>query len=118
MSTTRQIPSEYLAFDYGFSGEDAPTEPQPVVVQQPVVDDDLRSKLDAVLALLESGQAVSTNPDLEAKLREDIHKLEAIIIPLLNNLLKTADKDYIYWKNRAPIIQMMIDQVLTITRES
>lgn len=116
MTTTRPIPSEYLGFDYGFSGEDAPTEPQPVVVQQPVVDDDLRSKLDTVLALLESGQAVSTNPELEAKLREDIRKLEAIIIPLLNNLLKTADKEYIFWPNRKPIIEQQIQRVLEITR--
>ena len=113
--TTRPIPSEYLSFDYGFSGEDAPTEPQPVVVSQPVIDDDLRSKLDTVLALLEASPT-AINPDLEAKLRADIHTLESINIPLLNNLLKTAEKEYIYWPNRKPIIEQQIQRVLEITR--
>ena len=113
--TAIPIPKEYMAFDYGFSGEDAPTEPQAVVVSQPVVDDDLHAKLDAVLARLDSNTGVG-DPAIEAKLREDIRKLEAIIIPLLNNLLKTADREYIRWPNRGPILEQQIQRVLEITR--
>jgi hypothetical protein len=37
-------------------------------------------------------------------------------MPLLVNLLKTADKEYIHWPNRATQVQSTIDKVLAITR--
>lgn len=85
----RQVPPEYEGFDFGFSSVD-------------------------VLPEVEQNDALKTDIELE---REKIKKLEAIIMPLLSNLLSTADKDYILWKNRGPVIQEMIDKVLAITRE-
>jgi hypothetical protein len=43
-------------------------------------------------------------------------QLEALILPLLKNLLKNPDKQYIHWPNRAPIIQKQIDRIVAITR--
>ena len=37
-------------------------------------------------------------------------------MPLLVNLLKTADKEYIHWPNRGPIIKAQIDKILELTR--
>mgnify|MGYP003385571897 FL=1 len=51
-------------------------------------------------------------------LSSDIRELEKIIVPLLSNLIKTADNDYIHWPNRATICQDYLDKVLAITRKS
>jgi hypothetical protein len=39
-----------------------------------------------------------------------------LIMPLLVNLLKTADKEYIHWPNREAQVKSTIDKVLAITR--
>ena len=43
-------------------------------------------------------------------------QLEKLIMPLLVNLLKTADKEYIHWPNRETQVKGTIDKVLAITR--
>jgi len=43
-------------------------------------------------------------------------QLEKLIMPLLVNLLKTADKEYIHWPNRETQVKSTIDKVLAITR--
>lgn len=115
MSTTIPVPDEYKLFDFGFSGVDTPDTPPvqtPVVVEQsPQTEEMLRLILDK-LTVMEQNSGDET----ETELREKIRKLEAMIIPLLNNLLKTADKDYIYWPNRKEVIEKQIQSVLQITR--
>jgi len=37
-------------------------------------------------------------------------------MPFLSNLLKTADKPYINWPNRRPILEAQIQKILTLTR--
>jgi len=47
------------------------------------------------------------------------HKLtevEKLIVPFLVKLLKTADKEYIYWPNRKPTIEKQIEKILKLTR--
>ena len=43
-------------------------------------------------------------------------EVEKIIMPFLTNLLKTADKPYINWPNRKPILEAQIQKVLVLTR--
>jgi hypothetical protein len=43
-------------------------------------------------------------------------QVEKIILPFLTNLLKTADKPYINWPNRKPILEAQIQKILTLTR--
>ena len=43
-------------------------------------------------------------------------EVEELILPLLNNLMKNKDKEYIYWPNREAIINQQIDRITTITR--
>ena len=45
-----------------------------------------------------------------------VAQLEEIIMPLLLNLQKTSDKEYIYWPNRKTAIDKEIQRVLAITR--
>jgi hypothetical protein len=43
-------------------------------------------------------------------------EVEKLIMPFLTNLLKTADKPYINWPNRKPILETQIQKVLSLTR--
>ena len=45
-----------------------------------------------------------------------LQQVEKIIMPFLTNLLKTADKPYINWPNRKPILEAQIQKILTLTR--
>ena len=47
---------------------------------------------------------------------EVIEKLDNFIRPLLENLAKDSDKDYIYWPNRAEMIQKQIDKLNNIQK--
>lgn len=49
----------------------------------------------------------------KARLKE----VEKIIIPFLNKLHTTGDKEYIYWPNRKPIIEKQIERILKLTRD-
>jgi len=119
------IPEEYLSYDFGFSAVDDPYEATEQT-QEPVnatMTEELELKLnmieESVKALTSLMYRLEENEDeraSEAELRDKVRKLEAIIIPLLNNLLKTADKDYIHWPNRGPLIEQQIQKVLDITR--
>jgi hypothetical protein len=64
--------------------------------------------------------AVDFDPtEVQAQVDETKNKLqqvEALILPLLKNLMKNPDKDYIHWPNRAPVIQKQIDKITAITR--
>lgn len=45
-----------------------------------------------------------------------LQQVESLILPLLKNLMKNPEKEYIHWPNRAPIIQKQIDRILALTR--
>lgn len=50
----------------------------------------------------------------EYKMR--LANVEKLIIPFLSQMLKTADKEYIYWPNRRPVIESQIEKILKLTR--
>lgn len=91
-----KIPQEYLGYDFGFTGVD-----------------ESEIKQDVLQALDEKHQELT---DKEQQLLNKITVLESIIVPLLNNLIKTSDKAYIYWPNRKEKCQEMLEKVLTTTR--
>lgn len=49
--------------------------------------------------------------------KERMTILEQLIVPLLNNLLKTADNEYIYWPNRRAILEKQIEKIKSLTRD-
>ena len=57
-------------------------------------------------------ETAETAEAYKAKLSE----VEKMIIPFLTKLLKTADKEYIYWPNRKPAIEKQIEKILKLTR--
>ena len=129
-----EIPEEYTDADYGFSAIDEATYKAQQAVNEdtpPSIDENdlhrvvlnalspLEDKLDSLLKRRQAEEnddvqfAISTAQDAAT---EKVTELEKIIMPLLVNLLKTKDKEYIYWANRGPQVQATIDKVLAITR--
>jgi hypothetical protein len=43
-------------------------------------------------------------------------ELEAMILPLLTNLMKNPQKEYIHWPNRSEKLQTQIDKITKLTR--
>ena len=122
MTTHAIVPAEYLSLDYGFSAVDETAIRKTDVIDTPVEStssaDILRieEKIDALTSLVFRLEERGDENATEAQLKDKIRKLEAIIVPLLNNLLKTADKEYILWPYRGPIVQKQLDAVLAFTR--
>jgi hypothetical protein len=122
MTTHAVVPAEYLSLDYGFSAIDESAIRKADVVDTPVEStssaDILRieEKINALTSLVFRLEERGDENVTEAQLKDKIRKLEQIIVPLLNNLLKTADKEYILWPNRGPVVQKQLDAVLAITR--
>ena len=54
--------------------------------------------------------------ELEKKRKEDLLKVEKIIMPLLNNLMKNPDNEYIKWPNRKVVIEKQIKKIVNVTR--
>jgi hypothetical protein len=50
--------------------------------------------------------------NVNSKLKE----VEDLILPLLNNLMKNKEKEYIFWPNREAIITQQIERITSITR--
>lgn len=74
------------------------------------VVDKLSEMLDEVETVKEyySNEKVIVN----SKLKE----VEDLILPLLNNLMKNKEKEYIFWPNREAIITQQIERITRITR--
>ena len=54
--------------------------------------------------------------ELNDKFSGRLKELESLVIPMLKGLMKNADKEYIYWPNRTPILEKQIEKVYSITR--
>jgi len=134
--TTRTIPQEYLAFrqqdDFGFSAidesevnrsVDPSTLEETIIVRETITQSSeslqrVEDKLDQVLALYNDGKlGLDTERDkMEDEVKKNLKTLEQLIMPLLVNLMKNPEKEYIYWPNRTAKIQEQIDKVLSLTR--
>ena len=48
--------------------------------------------------------------------KSKLQQVESLILPLLNNLMKNPEKEYIHWPNRQAVIKKQIDRILAVTR--
>jgi hypothetical protein len=134
--TVRNIPSEYLTFrkedDFGFSAVDEsevkhtvnPETLETTVIRETVTQSvegvaRLEEKLDTILGLYNEGKLGldAEREKLQEEVKSKLTQLEQLIMPLLVNLMKNPDKEYIYWPNRQDKLQEQIDKVLQLTRE-
>ena len=60
-------------------------------------------------------QSASQTADELTAVKEKLTKLEAAIHPLLDNLAKNAEKDYIFWPNRQEKIAQFRSYIAGIT---
>ena len=134
--TTRTIPAEYLAFrkedDFGFSAVDEstltrltdPNTLEDTILVRETVEQSSESlhrveeKLDAMLSLYNQGKLglEAERQNMKSEVQANLKELEQLIMPLLVNLMKNPEKEYIYWPNRTAKIQDQIDKVLALTR--
>jgi len=54
--------------------------------------------------------------ELNEKFSGKLKELESLVIPMLKGLMKNAEKEYIYWPDRTPILEKQIEKVYSITR--
>ena len=94
MADEPQIPEEYSSgdFDFGFTA---------------VTEEELEAVQDAVQSQASIGE------NLEA-LQEKVDKLYNSMIPLLSNLKKNPQKDYIQWPNRLEKVEQFEDLLTKI----
>jgi hypothetical protein len=110
-------------FDFGFTAVDEPinTEPrtQTITVDSGNNEEimqklyDLENKLLGMdnSTMLENYKAL-VEQDVALKLKQ----AEDMILPLLYNLKKNPEKEYIHWPNRNTIIDNQIEKLLAVTR--
>jgi len=129
------IPQEYLSdFDFGFNAVDEMPQSNVQIDTQPLAQDvegindnviRIEQKVDALVTAMNSLSTKMMNLDdefdvikssTEQEVRSKLTEVEKLMMPLLVNLLKTADKDYIHWPNRQDKIQAQIDKLLSLTR--
>jgi outer membrane murein-binding lipoprotein Lpp len=132
------IPEEYLSdFDFGFSAVSEPPASGPIKVDTSEISGDvegindnvlrIEQKMDAAITAINtlSTRLMSLDDDFDvikeqkqAEVQEKLTQVEKLIMPLLVNLLKSADQAYIHWPNRTATVQSQIDKLLAITRGS
>jgi hypothetical protein len=56
----------------------------------------------------------TTNTTEEYKAR--LNEVEKLVLPFFTKLLKTSDKEYIYWPNRKKLVEDQIQKILGLTR--
>jgi len=130
------IPQEYLeGYDFGFNAVDEPPATGPIQIDTSGITGDvegindnvlrIEQKMDAVVTAINSLSAKMMNLDdefdvikatKEAEVAAKLVEVEKMIMPLLVNLLKSSDKDYIHWPNREAAVKAQIDKLLAITR--
>ena len=120
---------EWEDFDFGFSAVDAdelgeivsPSKTAEAVGKVEVQSNHVLERLDTIQTML-TLEVDARKKELEEKYKEENKQvfkgLEKMIIPLLKNLMKNPEKEYIYWPNRTDKIQKQIDKILEITRST
>ncbi len=108
-------------FDFGFNTVDEVevTEYEKeiksrVADQGGAISSGLEEKIDKLIAIREGDD--SQMDILRKKHKEDLLKVEKMIMPLLYNLMKNPEDVYIKWPNRKEIIQKQINKIVVITR--
>ena len=81
----------------------------------------LETKLDELLKLRKDDNSYQVlfekrKAELEDVYKGQMKKLEKLVLPLLYNLMKNPENEYIKWPNRTKIVQQQINRIVAITR--
>tara|TARA_Y100000590_G_scaffold169030_1_gene193303 strand:- start:922 stop:1314 length:393 start_codon:yes stop_codon:yes gene_type:complete len=112
---------EYDEFDFGFSTVDESevqeyesTIRSKVAEESANISSELENKINALLQVRE-GETTRVQ-EIARKRKEDLLKVEKMIMPLLYNLMKNPEDVYIKWPNRKEVIDKQIKKIVAITR--
>ncbi len=64
----------------------------------------------------EYNSVISESEQTVESYKKKLAEVEKLVVPFFMKLLKTSDKEYIYWPNRKPAIEEQIKKILAITR--
>jgi hypothetical protein len=107
--------------DFGFSAVNQ-DELSGIMNPQPTVDiDAIKSKLDLILELNSTCEgALAVKAQYDELLKARMQEIEKNIVPLLLNLKKNGEKDYIYWpgKQRQAQCDLQVQKLLNLTRNN
>jgi len=124
MSQNKEIPEDYLNgdFDFGFTAADEDELNALVKLDDATTPDEIKEmqdKLDLILQMnstCDGANQVKEQYDelLSAKMEE----IERTILPLLVNLKKNKEKDYLFWPGgeREAKCELQIQKIINITR--
>lgn len=111
-------------YDFGFTFEDpievnnSPTQP---LADNSDLKDEIMSKLqdlESKLLTMDQSSFIEEHKRLiEMEVAEKLAQVEELILPLLYNLKKNPEREYIHWPNRTPIIDAQIEKITAITRQ-
>ena len=114
---------DYEDFDFGFTtvdaddvegGEDRVTETQ---IANEVASEVSSTVLEKIGDLEDKLSDVMDSIQVQREERTSMEEIEGLILPLLYNLLKNPEREYICWPNRTEVIQKQIDKILAVTRK-
>ena len=108
-------------FDFGFTAVDEPEQTGAPAPAQPSVDsDEIMDKLAQIeaklLAVDNSGMVNEHRTLIESGVASKLRDVEDLVLPLLYNLQKNPEKEYIHWPNRTAIIDNQIEKIKAVTR--
>ena len=107
-------------FDFGFTAVDEPDQGTPAPAQPSVDQDAILDKLAQleakVLSADNSGMINEHRTLIESDVSSKLRDVEDLVLPLLYNLQKNPEKEYIHWPNRTAIIDKQIEKIKAVSR--
>jgi hypothetical protein len=108
-------------FDFGFTAVDEPEQTGTPAPAAPSVDSDAIIdkivQLEAKLLQIDNSGMVDEHKALvEQDVANKLRDVEDLVLPLLYNLQKNPEKEYIHWPNRTAIIDKQIEKIKAVTR--
>ncbi len=64
----------------------------------------------------EYNAVITETADTAEEYKARLEQVEKLVLPFFTKLLKTADKEYIYWPNRKALVEAQIQKILQLTR--
>jgi|TARA_R100001594_G_scaffold106632_1_gene141099 hypothetical protein len=119
-----QIPDEYYDndFDFGFTAADEDELNSLVQLDDATTPDEIKEmqeKLDLILQMNSTCDGANqVKEQYDELLQTKMQEIEKIILPLLINLKKNKQKDYLYWPGgqREAKCELQIQKILGLTR--
>jgi len=124
MSMFSNIPDDILqqymsaGSDFGFSAVNE-TELNGIVNKNSAEIDSIKQKLDLILEMNSSCEgALAVKSQYDELIKARMLEIEKTIIPLLLNIKKNGDKDYIFWpgKQRTAQCDLQLNKIISLTR--